>query len=81
MLLGARLVGRHPSRLAEHERIATELERLGDSLPSLVLKVSGIAGRGRVHLDRGELGLGLALESAQPISSATSACRSSSSAC
>ena len=62
VLLGARLVGRHPSRLAEHERIATELERLGDSLPSLVLKVSGIAGRGRVHLDRGELGPWLALE-------------------
>ena len=62
VLLGARLVGRHPSRLAEHERIATELERLGDSLPSLVLKVSGIAGRGGVHLDRGELGPGLALE-------------------
>ncbi len=62
VLLGARLVGRHPSRLAEHERIATELERLGDSLPSLALKVSGIAGRGGVHRDRGELGPWLALE-------------------
>jgi hypothetical protein len=62
VLLGARLVGRHPSRLAEHERIATELERLGDSLPSLALKVCGITGRGGVHRDRGELGPWLALE-------------------
>ena len=41
VLLGARLVGRHPSRLAEHERIGGELERLGDTLPSLALKLAG----------------------------------------
>ena len=56
VLLGARLVGRHPSRLAEHERIAAELERLGDALPSLVLKLAGMLSPGGVHRDRGELG-------------------------
>jgi class 3 adenylate cyclase len=55
VLLGARLVGRHPSRLSEHERIATELERLGETLPSLLLKLAGTLSRGGVHRDRGEL--------------------------
>ena len=56
VLLGARLIGRHPSRLPEHERIAAELQRLGDTLPSLVLKLAGMLSRGGVHRDRGELG-------------------------
>ena len=80
VLLGARLIGRHPSRLPEHERIGVELERLGDAMPSLALKLAGMlspgvaAPRPRRARDRGR-----SSPSEPPACSATAACRSSSS--
>ena len=55
VLLGARLVGRHPSRLAVFEHIGAELERLGEALPARALKLAGIIARAVVHLEQGDL--------------------------
>ena len=55
VLLGARHVGRHPSRMAEYERIGVELEELGLRLRSLALTLAGVSVQTLTHLERGEL--------------------------
>ena len=56
VLLGARHLNRHPSRIAEYERTGVELEGLGHRLPSLALTLAGISAQTLTHLERGELG-------------------------
>ena len=56
VLLGARHLNRHPSRIAEYERTGVELEGLGHRLPSLALTLAGISVQTLTHLERGELG-------------------------
>jgi hypothetical protein len=55
VLLGARHIGRHPSRLEEHLRRAVELEQLGQRSGSLALMLGGLNAQALLHLERGEL--------------------------
>ena len=55
VLLGARHIGRHPGRMAEHERIGLELERLGARLRSLALTLGAVSVQTMTHLERGDL--------------------------
>jgi len=55
VLLTARLLGRHPSRIEEFERIANELDELGARQHSLVLTLSGMLGHASVLVERGEV--------------------------
>jgi class 3 adenylate cyclase/DNA-binding CsgD family transcriptional regulator len=54
VLLGARHISRHPSRMAEYERIGVELEALGQQLSSLALTLAGISVQTLTHLERGD---------------------------
>jgi DNA-binding SARP family transcriptional activator len=56
VLLGSRHVGRHPSRIAEYERIGVELEGLGQRRPSLALTLAGVSIQALAMLERGEVG-------------------------
>ena len=55
VLLGARHIGRHPSRLEEHLQRAVELEQLGQRSRSLALTLAGLNAQALLHLERGEL--------------------------
>jgi hypothetical protein len=56
VLLLARHVAYHPSRLEEYERIGVELEHLGRRLPSLAVKLAGVGTQSSALLQRGEIG-------------------------
>ena len=55
VLLGARHVGRHPSRLPETMGIGLELEALGDRLSSLALTLAGVSVQTLALFEQGEL--------------------------
>ena len=55
VLLGARHIGRHPTRLEEHLHRAVELEQLGQRSGSLALMLGGLNAQALLHLERGEL--------------------------
>jgi DNA-binding CsgD family transcriptional regulator len=55
VLLTARLLGRHPSRMAEHERICRELEELGSVQRNLMLTLSALIGQAYICLERGDV--------------------------
>ena len=55
VLLGQRLLGHHPSRLEEFERIATELDELGRRTGSLGLTFIALYDRAVAHLERGQV--------------------------
>ena len=62
VLLTSRVIGRDPSRAAEFERIADELDRLGRRSGSLVLALAGLQTRAFSYLERGDLGRWMAVE-------------------
>ena len=55
--LGARLIGRHPSRLEEFERIAAELEALGRRQGTFALTFIALYDRAVAHLERGQVAM------------------------
>jgi hypothetical protein len=55
VLIFARHVIDHPSRLEDYERIGVELEQLGRRLPSLFVRLAGVIAQSMARLQRGEL--------------------------
>ena len=55
VLLVARHIAYHPSRLDEYERIGVDLEHLGRHLPSLAVKLAGIGTQTSARLQRGDV--------------------------
>jgi tetratricopeptide (TPR) repeat protein len=55
--LGARLIGHHPSRLEEFERIAAELEALGRRHGTFALTFIALYDRAVGHLERGQVAM------------------------